>query len=85
MKGNFYVDQKTERNMIIAGIYHHMSALLKKRNERAQLFDDRKKITLKKHEIEDDLELANTDLEIPANEDHETLQDVPIPEPGNFI
>ena len=61
-----------------------MSALLQKRNERGQLFDDRKKLTLKKQKIEDDLELANTDLEIPENEDYETLEDVSIPEPGNF-
>ena len=80
----FYVDQKNERNMVIAGVDHHMSALLQKRNERAQLFD-RKKLTLKKKKIEDDLELANTDLEIPENEDYETLKDVSIPEPGNFI
>ena len=84
MNGDF-VDQKTERNMVIAGVDHHMSALLQKRNARGQLFGDRKKLTLKKQKIEDDLELANTDLEIPENEDYETLEDVSIPEPGNFI
>ena len=48
----FYVDQKTERNMVIAGVDHHMSALLQILNERAQLFNDRKKLTLKKQKIE---------------------------------
>ena len=48
-----------------------MSALLQKRIAKGQLFDDRKKLTLKKQKIEDDLELANTDLEIPENEDYE--------------
>ena len=56
--------------MVIAGVDHHMSALLQKRIERGQLFDDRKKLTLKKQKIEDDLELANTYLEIPENEDY---------------
>ena len=39
----------------------------------------------KKQKIEYDLQLANTYLDLPENEDYETLEDVSIPEPGNFI
>ena len=61
MSGNFFEDQKNERKQVIAGVNHQMSVLLQKHNERAQLLDDRIKVTLKKQKIQDDLVLANID------------------------
>ena len=55
----FYVDQKNERKQVIADVDHQMSVLLQKHNKRAQLLDDRMKVTLKKQKIQDDLVLAN--------------------------
>ena len=50
-ESEFYVDQKNERKQVIAGVDHQMSVLLQKHNERAQLLDDRMKVTLKKQKI----------------------------------